>query len=641
MCGIGGIFQFDRAMQSAGHSYPVTPELLKKMSDVMHHRGPDDDGQFVSSSRRCGLTFRRLSIIDLSPAGHQPMTSPDGRYSIVFNGEIYNHLAIREELIAKGYQYHSKTDTETILYAYQEWGEACLDKFLGMFAIAIWDEKTQELFGARDRIGIKPFYYSQTPDRFIWASEIKVILEHPAIHKELNKDALPHYLSLLMPPAPETMFAGINKLPAGHSVRVKPGGKVIIKEWWSLLNAGEPFEGKTEAEAIEDIRGLLRRSIKDRMMSDVPFGVFLSGGIDSSLNVALMSELMDRPVETFSVGFKDLEKYNELSYARSIAEKFKTNHHEVLIDSKDAEGVISDLAWHEDEPNGDPVCVPLYFVSKLARDSGTIVVQVGEGSDEEFAGYPWLVRDIKLYDRYWSPLSKVSPKFMRQAAVMASSPFVKHPILKEYLRRFSKGEELFWGGAMAFTEEHKRQLFKEYNSVADSTHNFAKSWHGEVKSRYPKSQYAKRMMYLEFKQRLPELLLMRVDKVSMATSIEARVPFLDHRIVEYAFRLPTSITLGKNYVPKYILKKAAEGILPNEHIYRKKMGFAAPISEWMRKDLKPMLESYLSGSQIMNENFDQGYIQRLIVEHEHNTRNNSQLLWTLFNLALWEKRYFG
>jgi asparagine synthase (glutamine-hydrolysing) len=453
----------------------------------------------------------------------------------------------------------------------------------------------------------------------------------------LNEVALPHYFSFMMPPAPETMFEGIFKLEAGHCIRVDSKGNITKRQWWSLLNAGTSLETIREEEAIEEIRRLLRQSIKDRMMSDVPFGVFLSGGIDSSLNVALMAELMSRPVQTFSVGFKDLEKYNEMQYARSIAKKFGTDHHEVLIDSHDAEGVLSNLAWHEDEPNGDPVCIPLYFVSKLARDSGTIVVQVGEGSDEEFGGYKQQVRDIKLYEKWWKQLG-VTPKFARRAAYMAGSPIIKNPLVREYLRRFSQGEELFWGGAMAFTEEHKRAMLTNYSESMSSL-QFAEKWHEEVLQAYPGTEYMRRMMYLEFRQRLPELLLMRVDKIGMATSIEARVPFLDHRIVEFAFRLPRCIKLGPNDVPKYILKKASEGILPNEHIYRKKMGFAAPVNEWLKTDLKQFLEDHLFQSELLRTHTNIGYIQNLVRERQSGARNNGQLLWSLLNLTLWEERF--
>ncbi|MEI8133621.1 MAG: asparagine synthase (glutamine-hydrolyzing) [bacterium] len=632
MCGIAGVYDYGFSQNPQ-----VTPELLTRMSDRMIHRGPDDAGYHISRNSQCGLSFRRLAIVDLSPAGHQPMSTPDGRYTIVFNGEIYNHLEIRHELEAKGYSYRSHSDTETILYAYKEWGEDCFKKFLGMFAISIWDEETKEIFIIRDRIGIKPLYYAQPDGRFIWASEIKVILEHPAIRRALNANALPHYLSLLMPPAPETMFAGIHKLEAGHSLRINSRGDVNKRRWWSLLDVGEVDHSLTEAKAIEDLRFLLRRSIKDRMMSDVPFGVFLSGGIDSSLNVALMSELMDRPVQTFTVGFSELEKYNELGYARTIAEKFKTDHHEILIDAKTAQDKLSDLAWHEDEPNGDPVCIPLYFVSKLARDNGTIVVQVGEGSDEEFLGYPWMIRDLKFRKKYWK---QFIPKPMRRLGQLISSPFISHPLMKEYIRRYSAGEEFFWGGAMAFTETHKKELYKNYSKAEHSSYDFPARWHDEMNRAYPDAEYQQRMMYLEFQQRLPQMLLMRVDKVSMATSIEARVPFLDHRIVEYAFRMPQKIKLGPNLEPKHILKKASEGILPNEHIYRKKQGFAAPVAEWLKKDLKPLFDEHLASSRIVKEYFNPSLIRSLQSEHISGKRKNGELLWSLLNLMLWEKRYF-
>ncbi len=633
MCGIAGVYDYGHRSNPS-----VSGELLTKMSDAMIHRGPDDAGWFMSNDHTCGLTFRRLAIVDLSPAGHQPMSSPDGRYTITFNGEIYNHLEVRAELEAKGYTYRSKSDTETIIYAYAEWGEECFKKFLGMFAIAIWDEQEQEVFIIRDRIGIKPLYYTNPSGRFIWGSEIKVLLEHPAVEKVMNEDAISHYLTLLMPPAPDTMFKNIHKLEAGCSLRIKKSGEVIKKRWWSLLDAGEVDTSLTEEKAIEDLRFLLRRAIKDRMMSDVPFGVFLSGGIDSSLNVALMSELMSRPVETFTVGFKELEKYNELQYAREISRKFKTNHHEILIDAKDAEAVISDLAWHEDEPNGDPVCIPLYFVSKLTRDSGTIVVQVGEGSDEEFIGYPWMLRDLEFRRKFWQSWV---PMPLRKAVFAGAKPFIGHPLMREYIRRYAEGDEFFWGGAVSLTEEHKKELYKEYLRSAHSTRDYPQHWHDEMNARYPNADYARRMMYLEFQQRLPQMLLMRVDKVSMATSIEARVPFLDHRIVEYAFTMPTKIKLGPNNEPKHILKKAAEGILPHEHIYRKKQGFAAPVAEWMKNEWKPLFSKYIEQSSIVKKHFNPGYIAALRQEHEQGKRKNGQQLWSIFNLLLWEERYFS
>lgn len=633
MCGIAGVFAYAHHTASG-----VTPETLVRMSNVIAHRGPDDSGYHISRDHRCGLTFRRLSIVDLSPAGHQPMSTPDGRFTLTFNGEIYNHLEIRKELEAKGYKYHSHSDTETILYAYAEWGAGCLKKFLGMFAIAIWDEEKKELFIARDRIGIKPLYYAKLDGRFFWASEIKAILAHPAFPKAMNRRAIPHYLSMVMTPAPETMFEQVMKLEAGSWMRVNTDGDFYIERWWSLLDAGDIDNSITEAKAIDDLRFLLRRSIKDRMMSDVPFGVFLSGGIDSSLNVALMSELMNRPVETFTVGFKELEKYNELGYARGIAKKFVTNHHEVLIDSHDARNMIEKLAWHEDEPNGDPVCIPLYFVSKLARDSGTIVIQVGEGADEEFLGYPWMIRDLRFYQKWWK---QGIPVPLRRMAYLAASPLLKHPLMREYLRRYSQGEEFFWSGAITFTEEHKAKLIQNYSQDEHSSYRFASKWHSEINERCPDTDYTRRMMYLEFRQRLPQMLLMRVDKVTMATSIEARVPFLDHRIVEYAFRLPSSVKLGTQMVPKHILKKAAEGIIPHEHIDRKKQGFAAPVGEWLKKDWKDIFDGALDSSRLAKEMFDAAYIKQLQADHIAGKQKNGDQLWSLLNLFLWEKQYFG
>jgi asparagine synthase (glutamine-hydrolysing) len=347
---------------------------------------------------------------------------------------------------------------------------------------------------------------------------------------------------------------------------------------------------------------------------------------------------MDRPVQTFTVGFKELEKYNELRYAREIADKFKTNHHEVLIDAHDARNVIEKLAWHEDEPNGDPVCIPLYFVSKLARDNGTIVVQVGEGSDEEFLGYPWMLRDLRFYNKWWK---QGIPVPLRRMGYLAASPLLKHPLMREYLRRYSQGEEFFWGGAVTFTEEHKASLLKEYSQAAHSSYQFAKKWHREINDRYPNTDYTRRMMYLEFRQRLPQMLLMRVDKVTMATSIEARVPFLDHRIVEYAFRLPSSVKLGPAMIPKHILKKAAENIIPREHIYRKKQGFAAPVAEWLKKEWKDIFDDSFNSSKLAKELFDSSYIKQLQSDHIAGTCKNGDQLWSLMNLFLWEKRYFG
>ncbi|MCK5743090.1 MAG: asparagine synthase (glutamine-hydrolyzing), partial [Chlorobi bacterium] len=394
MCGIAGIVEF-----GSGES-TVTNDILKSMSDVIVHRGPDSEGQFVSDNRQCGLAFRRLSIIDLSAAGDQPMHSPDGRYSIVFNGEIYNHESIRKDLRSKGYEYRSKTDTETILYGYREYGKDIVNKLNGMWAFAIWDNQKRELFCARDRIGIKPFYYTRQNGRFVFGSEIKSLLQHPAISAELNEAEIPNYLNYGMS-GRTTLFKDIVKLSAGNSLLINAQGEVKIERYWSPIAQNQQYTQMDAVECQDETLRILRMAVDDRMMSDVPFGVFLSGGVDSSLNVALMAELMDRPIDTYTVGFKELEQYNELEYARKVSKQFHTNHHEILIDEHDAFPILQELTWYEDEPNADPVCIPLWFLSKLTRESGTTVVQVGEGSDEQFVGYSWMLREYNFYKSYW------------------------------------------------------------------------------------------------------------------------------------------------------------------------------------------------------------------------------------------------
>ena len=381
MCGICGIWEYG---SDQGH---VDGSLITRMRDQMTHRGPDDEGLLIFDSANGGFGFRRLSIIDLSSAGHQPMQGCNDRSWVVFNGEIYNHQQLRKRLEAKGHKYLSHSDTETIIHLYEEHGIDFVNKLEGDFAIAIWDADREQLSLFRDRIGVKPLYYFHRNGRFIFGSEIKSILEHPAVTAEVNEESLYHYLTFLTTPAPETLFKDIHKLSAGHMLTLGRDGVLNIREYWDALPPHPSPANVSDAEHITEIMRLLRRSIEKRMMSDVPFGVFLSGGVDSSANVALMSELMSKPVQTFTVGFKDHEYLNELESARSIARRFKTDHHEVMIDEASMSKFLPDLIFHQDEPIADPVCVPLYYVSKLARDSGTTVVQVGEGADEIFSGY--------------------------------------------------------------------------------------------------------------------------------------------------------------------------------------------------------------------------------------------------------------
>lgn len=640
MCGIAGIFDYSI-------SSSVSDKLLKDMSDVIITRGPDSDGAYISDDRKCGLSFRRLAIIDLSPLGNQPMHNSNGSKSIVFNGEIYNHQEIREELIALGYKYKSGTDTETILYGYEQWGPKILDKMLGMWAIAIWDDRKKELFVARDRIGIKPLYYYHKNGKFIFGSEIKSILKHPDVAKAMNMNELPNYLNFGLSSNRDTMFENIHKLPSANYAIIKSNGEKEQYTYWTPFDgiAKEDYSKYSEKDLQDKTLSLLRDAIKARMMSDVPFGVFLSGGIDSSLNVALMAELMNRPVDTFTVGFKELEKYNELKYARLISKKFGTNHNEILIDHNDSLPILDELAFHEDEPNADPVCLPLYFLSKLTRDKGTIVVQVGEGSDEQFAGYPWIVQHYNIKKKYWDKYAML-PKFLRRAVHGMSKPLLNSmdkTLVLEYLRRAAEGEELYWSGVSIYSPTHLDKLFgRNFNFLSNIPSLYAHKLHAEAFSISDDLDYYQQMVYLELKQRLAEILLMRVDKVSMAHSIEARVPFLDHRIVEFTTALSAKQKMPDGKTTKYILKKAAESVLPHEIIYRPKQGFAAPVSEWFRGPWAEFTEDYILNSFFVKSGiFNKDYIQRLLTNHKNSKANLSQPIFSLLMLSVWHKKWFG
>lgn len=631
MCGICGIINFD--------STEIDEKILIKMRDSLIHRGPDDEGIYISPDRKVGLGFRRLSIIDLTSAAHQPMSNLNKDIWIIFNGEIYNHLEIRKELENRGYKYRSRSDTETILYAYEEYGIEFIHKLNGMFAIALWDERKKLFIAYRDRIGKKPFYYTFKNGKFIFASEIKSILLHPDVSKQLNFDSLSHYLTFLIPPSPETMFKDIYKLPAGHRLTINKSGDIKIEQYYEILNEENEVQDKDEKVIQTNILNLLRQSIKDRMISDVPFGVLLSGGIDSTTNVALMSELMNRPVDTFSVGFKNLPNYNEFDYARKVAKIFKTNHHEILIDANDALEFFPKLVYHQDEPLADHVCIPLYYVSKLARENGTIVVQVGEGSDEEFAGYPWMLRDLKrelLNEKFIRHLPQLILKFIYNSV---NKIWRKEGKLLEldYIRRVKDKQNIYWGGAINFTQEHKKELL---NLIYSDSYNIVSKIYSQYFNNSKIHHPLRRMIYLEFKNRLPELLLMRVDKMTMATSVEARAPFLDYRLVEYSFKIDSNIKIKGN-TPKYILKKAVEGIIPNEIIYRKKKGFAAPMNIWLRNEIKDYVHFYLFNSKIHKLNlFNKDFIKFLLESNLSFRYDFVQNTWNLLNLFMWYDFWF-
>ena len=638
MCGICGVWEYGA---SEGR---VETSLLTRMSDVMTHRGPDDSGELLFDEARGGFGFRRLSIIDLSAAGHQPMHGCDDRTWLVFNGEIYNHAKLRENLEARGHVYRSKTDSETILHLYEERGTDFVHEIEGDYGIAIWDATRQQLLLVRDRIGVKPLYFYQKDGRFIFASEIKAILEHPAVTPDIDDQSLYHYLTFLTTPAPNTLFREIKKLPAGHMLTLKRDGSLQVEQYWDALPPEQTIDRSDEEHKSEILR-LLRSSIGKRMMSDVPFGVFLSGGVDSSANVALMSEQMSRPVDTFTVGFTDAEYLNELESARRIAKQFATNHHEVIISEKEMQDFLPGLVFHQDEPIADPVCVPLYYVSKLARDSGTIVIQVGEGSDEIFSGYENYVRHLRIYENFWRHAENL-PLALRRTVANISRPALEATGRKraaiELIRRLGADEPLFWGGVVVYDETLKprvlsRQLRERMNG--HSSIEIVNEYLKHVEEMRPDSEFLARMTYLELKLRLPELLLMRVDKITMATSVEARVPFLDHHLVEYAMGLPRSLKVeGRS--GKHILKRALEEILPHDLLYNRKRGFGAPVREWFRSALAGWFEAHVLNSPMRKRDLlDYDFVARMLTEHRTQTKDWGFHLWALLNLSLWYERW--
>jgi asparagine synthase (glutamine-hydrolysing) len=638
MCGICGVWEYGA---SEGR---VDTSLIARMRDEMTHRGPDDSGELIFDEGRGGFGFRRLSIIDLSAAGHQPMRGCNDRTWLVFNGEIYNHAHLRAGLEERGHIYGSRTDSETILHLYEERGLDFVDDIEGDYAIALWDANKQQLVLVRDRIGVKPLYFYYKDGRFIFASEIKAILKHPAVTPDINEKSLYHYLTFLTTPAPNTLFRDIQKLPAGHMLTLSRDGSLNVKQYWDALPP-KHIEPCSDEEHQAEVLRLLRDSIRKRMMSDVPFGVFLSGGVDSSANVALMSEQMSRPVETFTVGFSDAEYLNELESARRIAKDFQTNHHEVVISEKEMQEFLPDLIYHQDEPIADPVCVPLYYVSKLARDSGTIVVQVGEGADEIFSGYDNYVRHLRIYENFWRH-AEALPLALRRAVSTVSRPALEATGRKrmeiELMRRLGANEPLFWGGVVVYDETFKprvlsKKLRERLNGL--SSLEVVDSYLKRVERERPASDFLSRMTYLELKLRLPELLLMRVDKITMATSVEARVPFLDHHLVEYAMGLPRALKV-EGASGKHILKRALEGVLPRDVLYNPKRGFGAPVREWFRKGLGSWFDAHLMNSTMRQRDLlDYEFVGHLLDEHRRKAKDWGFHLWALLNLSLWYERW--
>ena len=661
MCGITGILSLEPQRR-------VSEKSVVAMRDAMAHRGPDGAGLWLSDDQKVGFGHRRLSIIDLHQAANQPMTNEDGQVVITFNGEIYNHIQLRQRLIQAGHQFKTDhCDTEVIVHGYEEWGiNGLLERLSGDFAFALWDNSRQKLLLARDRIGVKPLAFAWFDNCFLFGSEIKAIINYPGFKRDICQHAAFHYLTFMTTPAPLTMFEGVYKIPAGYWLEITPSGEFKAERYWDAvpgkgINSAE-IKGLSEAARedfyINGIRNRLQAAVEKRMMSDVPFGVFLSGGVDSSTNVAMMSRLMDRPVDSFTVGFKDYKHLNELDYAQSVATKFKTNHHEILIDESDMKSYLQDLIHSQDEPIADWVCIPLYFVSKLAHDSGVTVIQVGEGSDEQFSGYGSYMKYLELHHKYWLPYQKFVPQFGKEVVNYFAQNIAEvkpqHSVYADIIERASHDRDLFWSGATVFWDTMKKRLINQdhpFHSnirpeiiasglmpadyLQTNSHNIVKGFDGELKKTSGKTDFLTTMIYKEFKLRLPELLLMRVDKISMSKSLEARVPFLDHDLIEFTMDIPESYKT-KNGVPKYLLKKAVEGLIPDEIIYRKKMGFGAPMGDWLKSDFGKWMQNEVLRSSLLTKGFiNPDFVKYLFEAHRSGKFDASVYCWTIFNLTSW------
>ena len=633
MCGINGAMVFERG------DFRIDEAYIAKMRDTMALRGPDGAGAWVGPNRKIGLGHRRLSIIDLSTVADQPMSNEDGSLQVVFNGEIYNHADIRAELVALGGHVWKTdhSDTEVILHAFEEWGIDCIHRFRGMFAIALWDANKRELWLIRDRIGIKPLYYSVHHERLVFASEIKALLQDPEQKRAVHEEAFFHYLSFLTTPAPQTLFDGILKIPGGTWLRVQADGEIEERRYWDVWDNAKPLN-LSEEETAAAVLAELRTAVKLRKVSDVPVGVFLSGGIDSSMNAALFSDDSageGGQVKTFSIGYEgNYDSYqNELHYARQVAERVGAEYHERLLTQDDLLDFLPQMIRLQDEPIADPVCVPVYYVSKLARDNGVIVCQVGEGADELFWGYPSWKQSLELQN---AANSAPVPNAVKKWGLVGIRAMGKQENLRyEWLRRASEGQPIFWGGAEAFSQSQKERLLsprlrKKFARL--TSWDALKPIHDRFKAKAWDTSPLSWMSYLDLNLRLPELLLMRVDKMSMGVSLEGRVPFLDYKFVELAMGIAPEMKT-KDGTLKYILKKAARGIIPDEIIDRKKQGFGVPVYEWFLDRLGAQAKRELSDFCDQTDFLDKAEVMRYIAE------KRGPQVWYLLNFALWWKEY--
>lgn len=635
MCGIAGIYNFDEERTVDG-------EKLRRMTEIISHRGPDNQGVFID--RNCGLGLRRLTIIDTTEQPQPILHNEDKTLFVTYNGEIYNFPQLKEELLRKGHRFYTATDTEMILHLYEEEGVDCVRRLNGMFAIAIWDQKKQELFLSRDHLGIKPLYYCEHGRSFYFASEIKAILENENIPREVAPGSFYQYLHYRYTPAPRTMFKGIYKLLPGHWMLVNKEG-VEIEQFWNF-GFGKGIKGLAstdicsridtdqldeEGYVAQAVQELLTESIKMQLISDVPLGAFLSGGIDSSIVVGVMSQIMKEPVKTFSVGFLESE-YDETYFARQIAKRFKTDHQEVVVTSEDVK-LLPKIIWHLDEPLADPAAIPTFILSNLARKKVKVVL-TGEGGDELFAGYKedFPSRLASVWPILPESLKKGLTGLVRKMPDMKG----KTPLYRGLLSREERAQHIL-RDAFRFVDVKAlldpkglstRGLIKFQAGVFDKYWEGSKNW-----------DWLSRMLYLETKLWLPDDPLMKVDKMTMANSLEARVPILDYRLVELAAKIPSEVKM-KNRIEKYVLRKAFEEILPWDIFKRKKHAFDVPVRKWLRNELREMVDKVLSKGEVEKQGLlDSLKVRELITLHYEGKKDFAYEIWNLLNFSLWHKIY--
>jgi len=621
MCGITGIYNLD--------GKPVDHVLLKSMTDCLKHRGPDDGGIHIDND--VGLGHRRLSIIDLSPAGRQPMANNDENLFIVFNGEIYNFQELRKELEGLGYKFNSKTDTEVILYSYQQWGADCLSRLNGMFAFAIFDKKNKELFIARDRLGEKPLYYYSDNKKFVFASEIKAILKDPSIDKELEQQGIVNYFTFGHSIAPDTIFKGIKKLLPGHYLILK-SGKIEIKEYWGL-SGHQDSKDKGKEYYKEQIKNLFEKAVKERLVSDVPLGVFLSGGVDSSAVVAMMSRSGVAPLKTFSVGFDIAgQEFNELSDARIVADRFKTEHHEIVLKETDMVDTLNKLVYHFDEPFGDAANFPVFLMSQFAKKYVTVVL-TGEGGDEIFGGYrryaieknrsKFLFLNLLFKSRLFRAAISSLPK-LRRVKKLSFGLLIEDDLQRyaNWLTFFSKDmrSSLFSNGFMLKNEDPLKMYSKYY-------------------SEYNSEDWVSKIMYLDQKILLPDGYLEKVDKASMAVGLETRPPILDYRLVELANSIPSKYKIN-GFKTKCIFKEAMAEFLPKQILKKRKHGFAVPTNVWFRGKLKNYLFEIIFDQKTRSRGyFNFRYLEKIYNSYQSRNQPLDSQLWLLLNFELWHRQY--